>query len=103
MHGGSSVESGFESGTFRPESRDLTTKPPLPSEIKRFHFPLLTRHFAIRIKTTHKPHQREDSLPKTNLRRFMSTYTASLLWNRASSKKYRDTETETVPQILLGK
>ncbi|GBN72222.1 hypothetical protein AVEN_152516-1, partial [Araneus ventricosus] len=27
-HGGSSGESGFEPGTLRPQSRDLTTKPP---------------------------------------------------------------------------
>ncbi|GBN72266.1 hypothetical protein AVEN_161408-1 [Araneus ventricosus] len=28
MHGGSSVESGFEPGTLWPRSRDLTTWPP---------------------------------------------------------------------------
>ncbi|GBM68701.1 hypothetical protein AVEN_170840-1 [Araneus ventricosus] len=27
MHGESSLESGFEPGTFRPHSRDLTTRP----------------------------------------------------------------------------
>ncbi|GBN78802.1 hypothetical protein AVEN_227582-1 [Araneus ventricosus] len=30
MHGGSSVESGFEPGTLWPRSRDLTTWPPRP-------------------------------------------------------------------------
>ncbi|GBN04576.1 hypothetical protein AVEN_134600-1 [Araneus ventricosus] len=30
IHDGSSVESGFEFGTLRPQSRDLTTKPPWP-------------------------------------------------------------------------
>ncbi|GBM89774.1 hypothetical protein AVEN_196283-1 [Araneus ventricosus] len=30
IHGGSSVESGFEPGTLRPQSRDLTTRPPRP-------------------------------------------------------------------------
>ncbi|GBL78958.1 hypothetical protein AVEN_48925-1 [Araneus ventricosus] len=30
IHGGSSVGSGFESGTLRPQSRDLTTGPPRP-------------------------------------------------------------------------
>ncbi|GBO26496.1 hypothetical protein AVEN_49694-1, partial [Araneus ventricosus] len=29
-HGGSSVESGFEPGTFWPRSRDVTTRPPRP-------------------------------------------------------------------------
>ncbi|GBM34476.1 hypothetical protein AVEN_106715-1 [Araneus ventricosus] len=30
LHGGSSVESGFEPGTFRPQGRDLTTWPLRP-------------------------------------------------------------------------
>ncbi|GBO37516.1 hypothetical protein AVEN_67709-1, partial [Araneus ventricosus] len=30
-HGGSWMESGFEPGTLRPQSRDLTTRPPRPS------------------------------------------------------------------------
>ncbi|GBN62883.1 hypothetical protein AVEN_2543-1 [Araneus ventricosus] len=30
MHGGSSVESGLEPGALRPQSRDLTTRPPRP-------------------------------------------------------------------------
>ncbi|GBO33244.1 hypothetical protein AVEN_258333-1 [Araneus ventricosus] len=30
IHGGSSVESGFEPGTFRPQSPDLATMPPRP-------------------------------------------------------------------------
>ncbi|GBN30450.1 hypothetical protein AVEN_255441-1 [Araneus ventricosus] len=30
IYGGSSVESGFEPGTVRPQSRDLTTRPPRP-------------------------------------------------------------------------
>ncbi|GBN91835.1 hypothetical protein AVEN_29287-1 [Araneus ventricosus] len=30
IHGVSSVASGFESGTLRPQSRDLTTRPPRP-------------------------------------------------------------------------
>ncbi|GBM59034.1 hypothetical protein AVEN_104706-1, partial [Araneus ventricosus] len=30
IHGGSSVESGFEPGTLRLQSRDLTTRPPPP-------------------------------------------------------------------------
>ncbi|GBN08304.1 hypothetical protein AVEN_90466-1 [Araneus ventricosus] len=30
IHGGSSVESGFEPGTLRLQSRDLTTRPPWP-------------------------------------------------------------------------
>ncbi|GBM91172.1 hypothetical protein AVEN_192301-1 [Araneus ventricosus] len=30
LHGGSSVESGFEPGTLRHRRRDLTTRPPLP-------------------------------------------------------------------------
>ncbi|GBN56985.1 hypothetical protein AVEN_68470-1 [Araneus ventricosus] len=29
-HGGSTVDSGFEPGTLRPQSRDLTTRPPRP-------------------------------------------------------------------------
>ncbi|GBN84389.1 hypothetical protein AVEN_68258-1 [Araneus ventricosus] len=39
IHGGSSVESGFEPGTLRPQSRDLTTRPPRPClvvELRRF-------------------------------------------------------------------
>ncbi|GBM50046.1 hypothetical protein AVEN_172927-1 [Araneus ventricosus] len=32
IHGGSSVESGFEPGTLRPQSRDLTSRPPQPHE-----------------------------------------------------------------------
>ncbi|GBM46955.1 hypothetical protein AVEN_219600-1, partial [Araneus ventricosus] len=31
IHGGSSVESGFKPGTFRPQNRDLTTRPPRPT------------------------------------------------------------------------
>ncbi|GBL89378.1 hypothetical protein AVEN_225894-1 [Araneus ventricosus] len=31
--GRTSVESGFEPGTLRPLSRDLTTRPPLPYEL----------------------------------------------------------------------
>ncbi|GBM07264.1 hypothetical protein AVEN_187831-1 [Araneus ventricosus] len=34
QHGGSSVESGFEPGTLRPQSRDLTTRPPRPPSKK---------------------------------------------------------------------
>ncbi|GBM01970.1 hypothetical protein AVEN_269572-1 [Araneus ventricosus] len=30
LHGGSSMESGFESGTLRPQIRSLTTRPPRP-------------------------------------------------------------------------
>ncbi|GBN27546.1 hypothetical protein AVEN_61955-1 [Araneus ventricosus] len=30
IHGGSSVESGFEPGALRPQSRDLATRPPWP-------------------------------------------------------------------------
>ncbi|GBM03412.1 hypothetical protein AVEN_265455-1 [Araneus ventricosus] len=30
IHGGSSVESGLEPGTFQPRNRDLTTRPPTP-------------------------------------------------------------------------
>ncbi|GBM34437.1 hypothetical protein AVEN_226851-1 [Araneus ventricosus] len=30
IHGGSSVESGFEHGILRPQSRDLTTRSPRP-------------------------------------------------------------------------
>ncbi|GBL73016.1 hypothetical protein AVEN_240232-1, partial [Araneus ventricosus] len=30
IHGGASVESGFEPRAIRPQSRDLTTKPPRP-------------------------------------------------------------------------
>ncbi|GBM77606.1 hypothetical protein AVEN_165632-1 [Araneus ventricosus] len=30
IHGGSSVESGFEPGTLQPQSRNLTTRPPQP-------------------------------------------------------------------------
>ncbi|GBM45569.1 hypothetical protein AVEN_69682-1, partial [Araneus ventricosus] len=33
MHGGSSVESGFEPATFRSRGRDLTTRPPRPHEV----------------------------------------------------------------------
>ncbi|GBO42928.1 hypothetical protein AVEN_158654-1 [Araneus ventricosus] len=29
LHGGSSAESGFEPGTLRPQSRDLTPSPPI--------------------------------------------------------------------------
>ncbi|GBN25947.1 hypothetical protein AVEN_273348-1 [Araneus ventricosus] len=32
IHGGSSVESGFEPGTFRSQGRDLTITPPRPSQ-----------------------------------------------------------------------
>ncbi|GBN15628.1 hypothetical protein AVEN_51242-1 [Araneus ventricosus] len=33
IHGGSSVESDFEPGTLRPQSRDLVTKPPQPPAV----------------------------------------------------------------------
>ncbi|GBN39986.1 hypothetical protein AVEN_73269-1, partial [Araneus ventricosus] len=33
-HGGSSVESGFEPGTLRPQSWDLTTRPPRPRQLR---------------------------------------------------------------------
>ncbi|GBM68554.1 hypothetical protein AVEN_126749-1, partial [Araneus ventricosus] len=32
IHGGSSVESGFEPATLRPRGRDLTTRPPRPPD-----------------------------------------------------------------------
>ncbi|GBN07641.1 hypothetical protein AVEN_228397-1 [Araneus ventricosus] len=35
IHGGSSVESGFESGTLWLQSRDLTTRPPRPPRNNR--------------------------------------------------------------------
>ncbi|GBO05487.1 hypothetical protein AVEN_57977-1 [Araneus ventricosus] len=35
IHCGSSVESGFEPGTLRPQSRDLTTRPPRPETMLR--------------------------------------------------------------------
>ncbi|GBM51275.1 hypothetical protein AVEN_267141-1 [Araneus ventricosus] len=33
MHGGSSVESGFEPGALRSRRQDLTTRPPQPDNI----------------------------------------------------------------------
>ncbi|GBN34770.1 hypothetical protein AVEN_209528-1 [Araneus ventricosus] len=33
IHGGSSMESGFEPGTLWPKSRDLTTRPLRPSKL----------------------------------------------------------------------
>ncbi|GBN48200.1 hypothetical protein AVEN_156177-1 [Araneus ventricosus] len=35
IHGGSSGESGFEPGTLRPQSRDLTTRPPRPLRCRK--------------------------------------------------------------------
>ncbi|GBO16701.1 hypothetical protein AVEN_268950-1 [Araneus ventricosus] len=37
IHGGSSVESGFELGTLQPQSRDLTSRPPRPMLKCKFH------------------------------------------------------------------
>ncbi|GBN53710.1 hypothetical protein AVEN_67376-1 [Araneus ventricosus] len=36
IHGGSLVESGFQPRALRPRSRDLTTRPPLPSQNRTF-------------------------------------------------------------------
>ncbi|GBM04609.1 hypothetical protein AVEN_242847-1 [Araneus ventricosus] len=43
IHGGSSVESGFEPGTFQPQSRDLTTRPPRPLKYSNERFGIFCR------------------------------------------------------------
>ncbi|GBN30195.1 hypothetical protein AVEN_226539-1 [Araneus ventricosus] len=42
IHGGSSVESGFEPGAFRPQSRDLTTRPPRSPVVRRDYIGIIS-------------------------------------------------------------
>ncbi|GBO30006.1 hypothetical protein AVEN_161647-1 [Araneus ventricosus] len=51
IHGGSSVESGFEPGTLRPLSRDFTTRPPRhPSNGRAFNLRWIYRPVQTTIK-----------------------------------------------------
>ncbi|GBN51888.1 hypothetical protein AVEN_59515-1 [Araneus ventricosus] len=65
IHGGSSVESGLEPGTLRPQSRDLTTRPPRPQhmEVDELERTLLTLNTTKGTDIPLRPPELESSFP----------------------------------------